>query len=75
MSSETLTKCDDDLSRNELGIQKAQWRGSFEGLCWTPWYPLPSTVITMPFYVPIKQVRVMIDGEWRYSPPGTTDPA
>jgi hypothetical protein len=60
-------------SPKELRAQKAQWRGSPEGLTWTPWMPMTSTIMSVPKRLLLKQVRVWIDGEWSYSPPGTTD--
>lgn len=56
-----------------LRKQRAQWRGSPEGLTWTPWWPLTDRIMTVPDRLFLKQVRVWIDGEWRYSPVGTTD--
>lgn len=61
---------DDFLSLLNAAATKAQWRGSDDGMTWTPWYPMPHPIMTVPCCL-VYQVRVMVKGEWQLSPIGT----
>jgi hypothetical protein len=70
--TEINTRHRDDFQRLvNKAAQQAQWRGSEDGLRWTPWYQMTSPIMTVPCCL-VYQVRVKIDGEWSLSPIGTT---
>lgn len=65
----------DFLTLLNRAATQAQWRGSDDGISWTPWYPMTSAIMTVPCCL-VYQVRVKVSGEWQLSQIGTaTHPA
>lgn len=47
-------------------IGRMQWRGSDDGITWSPWHALLSLSQQVPWYF-YYQGRIEVDGRWRVS--------
>jgi len=62
MTTATLTR----PKKQHVEVGPMQWRGSDDGIRWTPWHSLLALTQKVPRYF-YYQGRVLIDGHWRIS--------